>query len=173
MGLPANPDGRLSKVPIATAKDALRVAADAVSVQLSFEFPDLDDGLRDVSKLVTKAHSFSLPVLIMINEGPPGIKPCHDVADKVKICAQLDVDLIKVALPHGWGDSESVRRLKTVLPHCPPILLAGGAQSPEFEATLQTAARIGFGGVCIGRNIFQSSEPRRVLEMIDAQFSAR
>jgi len=172
MGLPEmTEEAGLSKVPLGTIDDAVRLAADAVSLQISFESTDLNNAIKDVSALISDAHHANFPVLLMVNNG---LKPVHDTASKIKISTQLGADLIKVSLPQQIADLGERRRLTSTIRYGPPVLLAGGSASlPNFEEKLTLAADLGFSGVCVGRNIFQAADPLRMVDLIENRFSSR
>lgn len=45
----------------------------------------------------------------------------------------------------------------------PPLLLAGGETNGDFKLLLAKARSIGYTGVCVGRNIFQSQNPHKTV----------
>jgi len=85
----------------------------------------------------------------------------------VRVCNELGADLIKIHLP---SDVEEVKKLDNFHPNEPALLLAGGENMSNFEERLQAAKNLGFQGICLGRNIFQSEQPLETLKIIENVF---
>src|SRR5437899_2604103 len=78
-----------------------------------------------------------------------------------RICAELGAHFVKT---YYAADG-----FETVTASCPvPVVMAGGRKLPELEALSMAAAAIerGAAGVDMGRNIFQSEDPRRMLRAV-------
>jgi DhnA family fructose-bisphosphate aldolase class Ia len=165
MGLPNKVKGSLNKVQTATIESAIALDACAVSVQLMLGASDLQNAIQSISNIVSQANKNHLPVLFMVNESDWNTG--EDLNYAIRICAELGADLIKVALP---SKREVQLQVQTISPKHPPVLLAGGGLSGSFMEQAKVAHELGFGGVCIGRNLFQSDSPAFVINAIDEIF---
>ncbi|MDA2933463.1 hypothetical protein MYX82_03880 [Acidobacteria bacterium AH-259-D05] len=173
-GLPDQTNAGTSKVPVARVEDAVRLSADAISVQINFKNPDLPQVAEKISAVVSSANEVSLPVLFMINVPNTEVFDTEDLAFAIRVCSELGADLIKVPLPAASVPFAQLDDLREVIDSSPPVLLAGGALSGNFEERAKMAVAAGFKGVCVGRHVFQADEPELVLQSIEKGFlSAR
>lgn len=149
---------------VCTVNEALRLGADAVSVHLNIG-NDLEDRmLQDFGMVTDEAHAVGLPVMAtifarggqIVNELDPAL-----IAHCIRLGGELGADV--VCVPYS-GDPQS---FALAVESCPvPVLAAGGPSQPGWEAFKAMASevlRAGASGVCIGRNIFQHSEPLKAL----------
>lgn len=169
MGLPAFNSSKFSKVPTATIEDALRMGVDAISIQLDFASADFDRRFEQGCRFISAAATYELPVLVMVNahgEENPQFLP-----HVIRACTEVGADIIKVGLPPSLEPSV-LDELRRVIAQSPPVLLAGGPRSEAaFTKSLATAASLGFAGVCVGRNVFQSAEPAKTIATIKRAFT--
>jgi DhnA family fructose-bisphosphate aldolase class Ia len=93
-------------------------------------------------------------------------KSTEHFLNTVRAVSELTVDLIKVA-PDGILRALPADALRDSVK---PILYAGGPRSDNFAEDVKLAATVGFSGVCIGRNLFQSSDPRSAMDAVDRAF---
>lgn len=164
MGL-TNSSGNINKVPLSNIDDIPLLDATAISVQINFEATQLDRAIQEISQIVSKANSFHYPVLFMV--GNSDWKSAKDFNYAIRVCAELGADLIKIHLP---SNQEELSKLNTFNPNEPALLLAGGENMANFEERLKSAKNLGFQGICLGRNIFQSKTPTETLKIIDNIF---
>ena len=78
----------------------------------------------------------------------------------VRAGAELGADIVKTSYT---GDADSFKRLVDACPA--PVVIAGGPQRGTPMETLEmvsTAMSFGAAGVALGRNVWQSGEPRRM-----------
>jgi DhnA family fructose-bisphosphate aldolase class Ia len=155
-----------SKSQIASVSQAITLDAAAVSVQLSWADTELASRLREICAFTSEAHSASLPVLYMIG----GESNTSALPHAIRVCQELGADLIKIncSLDNFMCDHEDV---KSVLRYGPPVLMAGGAVSQDIFQFAQNAARLGFSGYCVGRNIFHANDPSDVVVQLNTIFS--
>lgn len=69
----------------------------------------------------------------------------------------MTIALVKASPVNLWGNIDAGRLAELGV----PLVVAGGAFDPEFGGHLELAARLGFSGVCLGRNIFQATPEQR------------
>jgi DhnA family fructose-bisphosphate aldolase class Ia len=171
MGAPATTASE--KTAIASLTDAVRLDADAVAVQLSFEEGLSPNQLSTACRLMTEARHFGLPVLLMVNSYGRVGNTTLALSDAIKMAAQLGPDLIKVPVRAEDFHGEANRDMATLLQTCPPVLAAGGPLDKTFLETLRLSADAGFSGTCLGRNIFQSTTPEAVSRQVVNLFTGR
>jgi class I fructose-bisphosphate aldolase len=152
---------------VCSVGEALRLGADAVSMQINVG-NDLEDRmLADFGAMADEAHQAGLPVLAIIaprgghivNELDPSL-----ISHCIRLGSELGADLTGV--PYG-GDPESFA--EAVESSDAPVLVTGGpgrSDHGRFLAAMEEALRCGAAGLCAGRNIFQSPDPGQVLDQI-------
>ena len=161
MGL-AKTKKSINKVPLANVEDMPLLDATAVSVQINLNSENLDEAIQDISNIVSQANRLNYPVLFMVGHDDWESAEAFNYA--IRVCNELGADLIKIHLP---SDENEIKKLKPFNPNEPALLLAGGKNMENFETRLQTAKALGFQGICLGRNIFQSESPKATLKIID------
>jgi len=164
MGLLKNKKN-INKVPLTKVSDVMIVDGTAISVQINFNAENLEVAIQDISTIVSEANLYHYPILFMV--GNDDWKSAEDFNYAIRVCAELGADLIKIHLP---SNPHELKKLNTFDSNEPALLLAGGENMNDFEERLQTAQTLGFQGICLGRNIFQSESPRKTLEKIENIF---
>jgi fructose-bisphosphate aldolase/2-amino-3,7-dideoxy-D-threo-hept-6-ulosonate synthase len=150
--------------PLGTVEGAVAQGADAIALQLT----PIGDGLDELDRCATlaeRARGLGIPTLLMLNRtdwASPQV-----LLDMVRSACELPVDLLKVTpgpfLADLAGDALAG------LPK--PVLFGGGPLRPDLDGDLLAAARAGFAGVCLGRNIFQGDDPARVAAAVEKAFT--
>jgi DhnA family fructose-bisphosphate aldolase class Ia len=95
----------------------------------------------------------------MVSDPPAQASPPFDVADKIRIAAELGADLIKIGIPTTIG-TDLAAKLQRTLRSAPPVLLAGGERAEPLLPRLRAAVALGVAGTCIGRHVFQADSPQ-------------
>ncbi len=156
-----------SKVLTASVTRAVRLGADAVSVQVHLGDPAEDRMLSDAGSVVDEADGLGLPVLIMAY--PPGAADgtaeLEATRHAARAAAEVGADLVQIPHPGSEADVRSVVR------GCPvPVVVAGGPRDASYLDAVRAAVSGGAAGVSVGRNLFQDPHPaafaRRVGEVI-------
>jgi len=151
-------------------EDGLRMGADIALVSLSLHTGSEHVDAANVSVfsgLVRRCHRLGLPV---IGEFFPNAKTRsdptalhEDVRRGARIMYELGADCAKTFFCAGWED---------VAQACPiPILALGAERQPtDLDALKLASGQIGAGaqGVLFGRNVFQSSDPARMVQALIA-----
>lgn len=136
---------------------ALRLGADAVSLQLNFDGANDAHNLTQLGGVVDEAQRHGLPVLTMLYDKVP----CDDQAARVqrlrhlmRACVELGTDALKLAAPAVL--SEVPVLLAGVQEHT-AVFFAGGSLCSEEEMLrlAREVADCGAAGLCVGRNVFQ------------------
>ena len=155
------------KVLIGSVEEALRRGADGVSIHVNLGNPNEPDMLRDLGTVGEACAEWQVPLLVMIyvRDGiGAAAAPDTAIAHAARIAAELGADIIKIAMPDDF------RILQEIIAGLPvPVVIAGGSRIPEipiFLERVEKAMAAGAAGVAIGRNIFQSHHPERLLRTI-------
>lgn len=162
-----------SKVLSTSVARAVRLGADAVSVQVHFGDAAEDRMLSDAGAIVDEADGLGVPAVIMAY--PPGATDgsadLEAMRHAARAAAEIGADLVQIAHP---GSEAAVR---AVVRGCPvPVLTAGGprAATPAvfLDAVVASLAG-GAAGVSVGRNLFQHPQPAAFArELGDAVFGS-
>jgi fructose-bisphosphate aldolase/2-amino-3,7-dideoxy-D-threo-hept-6-ulosonate synthase len=151
------------KVQVCSVQEAVRLAADAVSVHVNIGAQDEDKMLSNLGKVSEECEAFGMPLLAMMYPRGPKITNEHDVnvvAHAARIGAELGADLIKT------NYTGNIETFKTVAESCPvPVVIAGGPKCGSLQEVLQTtydALQGGAAGLSIGRNVFQCDRPTQI-----------
>src|SRR5699024_9825274 len=86
------------------------------------------------------------------------------VAHAVAIGSELGADLVKTVCTDSVTDMQDITAVSPI-----PVLVAGGPRMTEEDSVMRfvrEALRGGASGVAMGRNLFQSEDPRRLAESI-------
>ena len=152
------------KVVVATAEEALRLGADAVSIHVNVGGNDYEaEMLEDLGHMAGDCDELGLPLLAMMYARGKNVKDKFDpdsIALVARVGAELGADIIKC--PYT-GDINSFRN---VVKGCPvPVVIAGGPKCKndrEILDMVKGAMDAGAAGISIGRNIFQHADPSAI-----------
>lgn len=152
---------------VATVEDAVALGADGVSVHVNLGSASEGAMVRDLGRTASQCQRWGMPLLAMVYTSamPQGDDACTAaVAQAARVVAELGADLVKVRYPG------SVAAMQQVADGCfAPVLVAGGERTAQPEVLVRLVADAiegGASGVCIGRNVFQSSAVETVLGSI-------
>ena len=160
MSIDATPD---LKVMLTSVDAAVRLGADAVSIQVNFNRDCASHNLRMLGRVVDDAHLLGLPVLAMVYDkldiaGPNPVTLRHFM----RAAVELGVDALKILPP---ADLDAMPDLIDGVQEHTPVLFAGGPLAGD-GALLQLARAVvasGAAGLCVGRNLFQRADPRAAM----------
>jgi 3-hydroxy-5-phosphonooxypentane-2,4-dione thiolase len=144
-------------------EDALRLNASAVAVQVFVGGEHETESIANMTRLVDAGIRFGVPVMAVTAVGREMVRDARYLRLACRICAELGAHVVKT---YYAADG-----FETVTASCPvPVVMAGGKKLPELEALAMAAYAIerGAAGVDMGRNIFQSTDPRRMLRAVGA-----
>ena len=156
------------KVLVGTVEEAIRRGADGVSVHINLGDTHEPEMLEDFGRVGTACSEWQMPLLVMIyvrGAAVPSPVPDTAIAHCTRLAAELGADLIKIPHPQDEG---SIERIVNSVPV--PVVMAGGSRkegSPlPFLDRIGKALEAGIGGVAVGRNIFQSEDPERLMRAV-------
>jgi len=164
-GIAPDPD---KKIIVSNIVAALRLGADAVSVQVNFSKDNYGHNLSLLGRVVDEAHAYGMPVLTMAydkeelsNDDERIVRINHII----RIVSELGSDAIKLAPPKAISDIPII-----LAKHCQDIQVyfAGGELCTEDRLCEMTSTLVAHGayGLCIGRNVFQHPQPEELLVSI-------
>ena len=158
-----------TKEMLTSVAAAARLGADAVSVQVNFTGENDRHNLMLLGAVADEAAALGLPLLTMLyDKGPllPEKKRVQRQRHLLRAAIELGTDMLKISLP----SVAEVAPLLADLQEEALIFVAGGQVGDEREllAQVSTALHYGAAGVCVGRNVFERSNPAEFLAMLAA-----
>lgn len=161
----AGPDITKESV-VASVKDALRINADAVSVNCFVGFDSEHETLENLGRISDECRKWGMPLAGVHAAGKDREKMMESklIALGARVLAELGADIVKTYYtPQGF---------EKVVEGCPvPVMIAGG---PKCETDAETLAMIrmamdqGAAGIVMGRNIWQTENPVRLIKIVRA-----
>ncbi len=152
-----------AKTLICTVEEAIKIGADAVSIQVNVGNANDNEMLRDLGQTARIASEWGIPLLAMMYPRGEKIKNEYDteiIRHVARLGAELGADIVKCSYT---GDPESFRR---VVEGCPvPVVIAGGpkmSSDRDLLTMVRDAVDAGAAGISIGRNIFQHKNPQHM-----------
>ncbi len=164
------PAERLLQSPFGTVEEAVALGADAVAATVYWGSDKEDAMLRTWVGVKESAEYYGLPCLQLAYPRGPAIQNRYDpevVRYGARAAAESGADLIKT---YYTGSEETFRRVVEAASGV-PVLMSGGAKAKtplDFLRVVEEVMRAGARGVVVGRNIFQSRDPRGMAEAIAA-----
>jgi fructose-bisphosphate aldolase / 2-amino-3,7-dideoxy-D-threo-hept-6-ulosonate synthase len=141
------------KVLAGSAREAMALGADLLSVQVNFGIPEEGEMLRDLGIAADQCREVGLPLLCMAYVKKPKGGTPDELRHACRAAADLGADIVKTSYP---GSLEEYRKLVRTTPA--PVLLGGGNRLEDDNAFLELVRETvaaDAAGICIGRNLFQ------------------
>jgi len=146
-------------------EDAMRLGADAISLEFAAETSSFGANLSAISAHIDSADKLGMPVMVMVGINDPPQDSAswlktHRAVSRTLI--ELGASIIKLRQPPKATDWQP---MIDGLCNDVHIVMAGGATDrPEVVlGRTRLGMDAGAGGACIGRNIFQHPHPVRFL----------
>ncbi|MGM0605441.1 MAG: 2-amino-3,7-dideoxy-D-threo-hept-6-ulosonate synthase [Halobacteriota archaeon] len=151
----------------ATAREALRAGADAVSLHINVGSTHEPDQIEDLASLTADAEAYGLPVLAMAYARGPGIdgdEP-EKLGHAVRLAEELGAHVVKTGYSGDGGSFEHVCESTRL-----PVVIAGGSKGTDRETIemVRGAMDGGAAGVSMGRSIFQHDDPKAITRAVSA-----
>lgn len=147
---------------------ALRLGADAISLQLNFDGTSDAANLIQLGAVVDEARSLGVPVLTMVYDKFEALRPeqrLPRMRHLMRACIELGTDALKIAAPEQLSQLQEL--LEGVSEHT-SVFFAGGEKCSDEQ--LLTLAREGVAagatGLCVGRNVFQREPGTTTLDRL-------
>lgn len=148
-----------------SVEHASSMGATAVSMHVLLGPEKTSDMIKGLAKVAQDCDRLGMPLLaIMYPEGFENNFDVEVVKWAARIAAELGADLVKT---YYTGSKET---FSEVIEACPlPVLLSGGEKTKDpkdFLSTLKTCINCGARGVAVGRNLWQSEDPPKMLRAV-------
>ncbi|MFJ2444411.1 2-amino-3,7-dideoxy-D-threo-hept-6-ulosonate synthase [Streptomyces sp. NPDC087658] len=166
-GSTAFSDDSNAKVLVGSVTDAVRLGADAVSVHVNIGCRTERDQLIDCGAVAEACATWGMPLLVMMYaRGANAKHPTapETLAHLVAIATDLGADLVKT---NYSGSPDTMRDV--VATSSIPLMVAGGVPRSSDEEVLAFAEEIlasGATGLAMGRNVFGSKTPEKLIRSI-------
>ena len=151
----------------ATAEDAVRAGADAVSFHINVGSEHEPDQIEELAELTADAERLGLPVLAMAYARGEGVDETDPEAlgHAVRLAEEVGADVVKTGYS-GDGDSFARVTESTRL----PVVIAGGSRGTDRDTVeMDRGALDGeAAGVSMGRSIFQHEDPEGIARAVSA-----
>jgi class I fructose-bisphosphate aldolase/fructose-bisphosphate aldolase/2-amino-3,7-dideoxy-D-threo-hept-6-ulosonate synthase len=156
------------KEMLTTVEAAIRLAADAVSLDLVFDGLTDTTNLRTVGSVVDEADAYQIPLLVMLKTSHTGALPRDRMRILRQLCrsmAELGVRAVKLPRPET---TELLPELLDGIAGDIDVFFAGGEleNSHALLDFVRRALHHGARGFCIGRNVFQNPVPEVFLDRL-------
>ena len=147
---------------ICDMEDAVRlnVAGVAFSILVGAEYER--DTILAYSEIIDEATRYGIPTIAVTAVGKDMVRDARYMSLASRIASEIGASIVKTYYVEGF---------ERVVDTCPvPIVIAGGKKTPEKQAleTAYNAIHAGAAGVDMGRNIFQSEDPRAMIQAVRA-----
>ncbi|MGA6962675.1 MAG: 3-hydroxy-5-phosphonooxypentane-2,4-dione thiolase [Xanthobacteraceae bacterium] len=144
-------------------EDAVRLNAAGIGIQVFIGGEFETRSVHNMTKLVDAGVRLGMPVMGVTAVGKNMVRDAKYFRLACRIIAELGAQYVKTYyVEEGF---------ETVTASCPvPIVMAGGKKLPELDALTMAynAVQQGAAGVDMGRNIFQSEDPKAMITAVDA-----
>lgn len=154
------------KVLVNNVLEAVKLGADGVSLHINIGNKSDPEMLEILGTISRECREFGMPLIAMMYPRGENIKDEFDV-DVVKIAARVAAELGADIVKTNWtGDPDS---FKEVVNGCmAPVIIAGGekASIKDILEITKRSIEVGGSGVAYGRNVFQASDPTKVVKAL-------
>ena len=162
-GTSMSPDPNAKEL-VCTVEEAIKLGADAVSVQINLGANTDKEMLNQLGYVSGRCLEWQMPLIAMMYTRGAKIKNEYDVNNikhAARVGVELGADIVKVVY------TGSVESFKEVVDGCPvPVVIAGGPKMDSDEdifKMVEGALKAGAKGVSIGRNVFQHKKPEKMV----------
>lgn len=151
------------KVLVGTVDEAIKLGAEGVSMHVNLGSATEAKMLRDLGKVADACQNWEMPLLAMMYTD----KKNEDFSRTIhaaRLAEELGADIVKIDFPRKTDRLDRLIQSVRI-----PVLIAGGAKLDNPEELLYVIAGAldaGVAGVAIGRNIFQSPDPKFITGLI-------
>jgi len=154
------------KVLVNTVLEAVKLGADGVSLHINLGTKSDPEMLKILGDVSRECRYYGMPLIAMMYPRGENVDNEYDV-EMVKIAARVAAELGADIVKTNWtGSPES---FKEVVEGCmAPVIIAGGEKVGlrEILEITKQSIDVGGAGVAFGRNVFQSSDPTKLLKAL-------
>ncbi len=145
---------------VVSMEEALRLNVSGVGMSIFVGAENEDRSISNLGRLIGEAEKYGMPVLAITAVGREMARNARYLGLSCRIAAEIGARIVKTYYCEDFHK---------VVESCPvPIVMAGGKKIDERDALIMTANAIkeGASGVDMGRNIFQSKNPKAMMKAI-------
>lgn len=157
-----SPDPNNKRV-VTSVEQAIKLGATAVSVHVNLGSENEDLMIKDLGDTAEVCDSWGIPLLAMMYVREASNNSEFDpvkIKHAARIAEELGADIVKV---NYTGSKESFAEVVNAVKI--PVVIAGGlklSSNKELFEMINQAISSGAKGVALGRNVFQSSNPKKL-----------
>jgi len=162
---------------ISTVEEALKLGGDMVAINVFVGTDNEDILLKKLGMVATACADWGLPLMAEMlpittleyhygKEKKEDVNIAEDIKLVTRLGAEIGADIIKT---HYTGTVESFKEV--VETATVPVVIAGGpkvSNDEEFIKLVKEITVADASGVCMGRNIWQAEDPRKMLDIVCA-----
>lgn len=158
-----------AKVLVCSVEEAVRLGADAVSIQVNLGAATDAEMLSAFGGVSRSCQLWGMPLLAMMYTRGQKIKSEFDVRyvkHAARVGAELGADIVKV---NYTGSPDTFREVTAACPV--PVVIAGGEKMETDRELLEMvdgSLSGGGRGLSIGRNVFQHRDPAAIIRALNA-----
>ena len=152
---------------LCTVQEAIELGATAVGYTLYIGSIHEEEMMEEFEKILREAHKKGIPVITWIyprGQGTEGKSPGELLAYATRVGLEIGTDIVKIQ-PTG-----NVEELKWAVKAAGKtnVVIAGGTKKDEdgLMKEISDSVSVGCSGVAIGRNVWQSKNPKEVADKI-------
>ncbi len=145
---------------ITSVEKAISLGADAVSVHINIGSKTESRQIEEVGKISEICDYYGMPLLAMVYPRGSVDVSTETVKHAVRVGYELGADIVKTSFTQNFRDVTKVAPI--------PIVIAGGSKVNELQLLkdVEEALLSGAAGVAVGRNVFQSDNPRAIAKAL-------
>lgn len=157
-----------SKTLICSVEDAIKLGADAVSIQVNVGNDNEGRMLSDLGKTASIAAGWGYPLLAMMYPRAEKVKDEYDpeaIMHVARLGVELGADIVKCSYT---GDPETFRKVVEGCSPVPVVIAGGPKMSSDLDLIKMVwgAVDAGAAGISIGRNVFQHKNPQLITSVM-------
>lgn len=157
-----NKEHLLHEGTIVDVEDAIRLNVSGVAFSILVGQPYERDTILGMTEYIDKCERYGIPVLAVTAVGRGLGKDAKYLSLASRMAAEFGAHIVKTYFCENF---------EKVVDTCPvPIVIAGGKKQPEKDALKMAydAIEAGAIGVDMGRNVFQSKDPKAMIQAVNA-----
>lgn len=141
-------------------EEAIRMNTDIMAVQVFIGGVNQRQSIENLSKVINEGNKYGIPTMGVVAVGKDMERTTEYFRLATRIISELGAQVVKCYYCDDF---------KSVVAGCQvPIVVAGGKKIPERDALAMcyNAIRDGAAGIDMGRNIFQSENPKAMIQAV-------
>ncbi|WP_054741299.1 2-amino-3,7-dideoxy-D-threo-hept-6-ulosonate synthase [Cellulosilyticum ruminicola] len=159
-------ENRNYKRLVSSVEEAIKLGADGVSMQINLGCEHDDKMLADLGRVSEACNEWHMPLIVMVyvmQQGKNVEEELEHLKHCVRLCKELGADGVKIAYHTEIEKMKEYFEAENI-----PVFIAGGERRTEGQLLdmVNQVMDAGASGVMIGRNVFQSENPKELINEI-------